>query len=34
MALDNRYVETWTPWGDLAIIWRTIPAVIHGEGAH
>jgi lipopolysaccharide/colanic/teichoic acid biosynthesis glycosyltransferase len=34
MALDNRYVETWTPWGDLAIIWRTIPAVIQGEGAH
>jgi lipopolysaccharide/colanic/teichoic acid biosynthesis glycosyltransferase len=34
MELDNRYVDTWTPWGDLAIILRTIPAVIRGEGAH
>jgi lipopolysaccharide/colanic/teichoic acid biosynthesis glycosyltransferase len=34
MEMDNRYVDTWTPWGDLAIILRTIPAVIRGEGAH
>jgi len=34
MELDNRYVDTWTPWGDLSIIARTIPAVIRGEGAH
>jgi lipopolysaccharide/colanic/teichoic acid biosynthesis glycosyltransferase len=34
MEMDNRYVETWTPWGDLAIVLRTIPAVIRGEGAH
>lgn len=34
MELDNRYVDTWTPWGDLAIILRTVPAVIRGEGAH
>ena len=34
MELDNRYVDTWTPWGDLAIILKTIPAVIRGEGAH
>ena len=34
MELDNRYLETWTPWGDLAIIARTIPAVLRGDGAH
>ena len=34
MELDNQYVDTWTPWGDVAIILRTIPAVIRGEGAH
>jgi lipopolysaccharide/colanic/teichoic acid biosynthesis glycosyltransferase len=34
MELDNRYVDHWTPWGDLWIILRTIPAVIRGEGAH
>jgi lipopolysaccharide/colanic/teichoic acid biosynthesis glycosyltransferase len=32
--LDRRYIETWTPWGDWLLILRTIPAVIHGEGAH
>ncbi len=34
MELDNQYVDTWTPWGDVAIILRTVPAVIRGEGAH
>jgi lipopolysaccharide/colanic/teichoic acid biosynthesis glycosyltransferase len=34
MQLDNQYVDTWTPWGDIALILRTIPAVIRGEGAH
>jgi lipopolysaccharide/colanic/teichoic acid biosynthesis glycosyltransferase len=34
MMLDNEYVDTWTPWGDLALIARTIPAVVRGEGAH
>jgi len=34
MRLDNRYVDTWTPLGDLAIIARTIPAVLRGDGAH
>lgn len=34
MELDNEYIETWTPLLDLAIIARTIPAVIRGEGAH
>jgi lipopolysaccharide/colanic/teichoic acid biosynthesis glycosyltransferase len=34
MALDNRYVDTWTPLGDLALIARTIPAVLRKDGAH
>ncbi len=34
MRLDNRYIDTWTPLGDLAILLKTIPAVIRGEGAH
>ncbi|MEO9097804.1 MAG: sugar transferase [Candidatus Baltobacteraceae bacterium] len=34
MELDNRYVDEWTPWTDLGIVLRTIPAVIRGEGAH
>uniref|UniRef100_E6QHJ4 Putative UDP-galactose phosphate transferase (WeeH) n=1 Tax=mine drainage metagenome TaxID=410659 RepID=E6QHJ4_9ZZZZ len=34
MELDNRYIDTWTPWGDLAIIVKTIPAVLRKEGAH
>jgi len=34
MQLDNEYIDTWTPMGDLGIIARTIPAVIRGVGAH
>lgn len=34
MELDNEYIDTWTPWGDVIIIARTIPAVIRGIGAH
>jgi lipopolysaccharide/colanic/teichoic acid biosynthesis glycosyltransferase len=34
MHLDNLYIDTWSPLGDLAIIVRTIPAVLGGEGAH
>jgi lipopolysaccharide/colanic/teichoic acid biosynthesis glycosyltransferase len=34
MELDNRYVDEWTPLGDLAIIVKTIPAVLRGGGAH
>jgi len=34
MALDNAYIDTWTPLGDFAIIAQTIPAVIRGVGAH
>ncbi len=34
MNLDNHYVETWTPLGDLALIVLTIPAVLRKDGAH
>jgi lipopolysaccharide/colanic/teichoic acid biosynthesis glycosyltransferase len=34
MQLDNTYVDTWTPLGDLAIVARTIPAVLRKDGAH
>lgn len=34
MALDNRYVDEWTPLGDLMILLETIPAVVRGDGAH
>ena len=34
MALDNAYIDSWTPLGDLAIIAQTIPAVVRGVGAH
>jgi lipopolysaccharide/colanic/teichoic acid biosynthesis glycosyltransferase len=34
MQLDNRYVDSWTPLGDLAIIVKTIPAVLRRNGAH
>jgi lipopolysaccharide/colanic/teichoic acid biosynthesis glycosyltransferase len=34
MQLDNHYVDTWTPLGDLAIVLRTIPAVLRKDGAH
>ncbi len=34
MRLDNRYIDSWSPLGDLWIVLRTIPAVVWGEGAH
>ena len=34
MELDNRYVDQWTPLGDLAIVAKTIPAVLRKDGAH
>jgi len=34
MRLDNAYVDTWTPWGDLLILLRTLPAVLRKDGAH
>ena len=34
IRLDNLYIDTWSPLGDIAIILKTIPAVARGEGAH
>lgn len=34
MLLDNRYIDTWSPWSDLGILVKTIPAVIRKDGAH
>jgi len=34
MRLDNRYIDTWSPSSDLAILVKTIPAVIRKDGAH
>ena len=34
MALDNEYIDAWSPWYDLAIVAKTIPAVLRGVGAH
>jgi lipopolysaccharide/colanic/teichoic acid biosynthesis glycosyltransferase len=34
MELDNRYVDEWTPLGDLLIVAKTIPAVLRRDGAH
>jgi lipopolysaccharide/colanic/teichoic acid biosynthesis glycosyltransferase len=33
MALDLDYVDRWTLWLDMAILFRTIPAIIKGRGA-
>lgn len=34
IALDVRYVRTWTIWADLAILVRAIPVVLFGKGAY
>lgn len=34
MRLDNDYIDTWSPLNDLAILLKTIPAVIRKDGAH
>jgi lipopolysaccharide/colanic/teichoic acid biosynthesis glycosyltransferase len=33
VAIDKRYVQTRTFWGDLMIIFKTIPAVLMSDGA-
>jgi len=33
MALDLEYVDRWTLWLDLAILFRTIPAIVSRRGA-
>ncbi len=34
MRLDNHYIDTWSPLSDLAILAKTVPAVIRKDGAH
>ena len=34
LELDRRYVTEWSLWRDLAILVRTIPAVLTGRGAN
>ncbi len=34
IRLDLYYVETWSPWLDLKLITRTVPAVVGGKGAY
>lgn len=33
MEMDHEYVENWSLWLDLKILWRTIPVVLSGHGA-
>jgi exopolysaccharide biosynthesis polyprenyl glycosylphosphotransferase len=34
MKLDLEYIDTWSFWGDMEIVLRTIPAILSGRGAH
>ena len=34
VRLDLYYAENWTPWLDMKIVLRTIPAVVTGRGAY
>ena len=34
VRLDLYYAETWSPWLDLKLIVRTVPAVLGGRGAY
>jgi exopolysaccharide biosynthesis polyprenyl glycosylphosphotransferase len=33
MELDLKYIDTWTPYLDLKILLKTVPAVLSGRGA-
>ena len=33
MELDMQYIDTWSLWLDIKILFRTIPAVLRGQGA-
>jgi lipopolysaccharide/colanic/teichoic acid biosynthesis glycosyltransferase len=33
MALDLKYIDTWSPMLDLKILLKTVPAVLSGKGA-
>lgn len=32
--LDRQYIEQWTPWLDVSIMFRTLPAVVRRTGAY
>jgi exopolysaccharide biosynthesis polyprenyl glycosylphosphotransferase len=32
--LDFMYIDAWSPWLDLRILWQTIPAVLSARGAY
>jgi len=34
VCLDSWYVRNWSLWGDIVILFRTVPAVISGRGAY
>jgi lipopolysaccharide/colanic/teichoic acid biosynthesis glycosyltransferase len=34
MRLDLLYIDNWSMWLDLKILFKTIPAVLLGRGAH
>lgn len=34
MKMDKEYVENWSLWLDIKILFKTIPAVLFGKGAH
>jgi lipopolysaccharide/colanic/teichoic acid biosynthesis glycosyltransferase len=33
VRLDLEYIDNWSLWLDLKILWRTIPVVLAGTGA-
>jgi lipopolysaccharide/colanic/teichoic acid biosynthesis glycosyltransferase len=33
MELDLQYIDKWSLWLDLQILFKTIPAVVKGRGA-
>jgi len=34
VALDAKYIDTWSFWSDLVILVKTIPVVLKGSGAY
>jgi len=33
MQMDMEYIDNWSFWRDIKILWQTIPAVFNGKGA-
>ena len=34
VRLDVRYIDNWSPWADLAILFKTVWAVLSSDGAY